>query len=300
MIVPHFLKKGDKIAIVSPSGYSNVDFVNFSADYISELGYIPLIFPSCLNKHFQFGGTDQERLEDLQEAFDNEGIAAILCSRGGYGAIRIVDRIDFSKFIKNPKWLIGFSDITNFHLALNKLKICSIHGQMTKAIYEQKNSEAVKNIFDILAGRLPEYKIEGHKLNRGGEAKAELIGGNLSIIYSLQGTKFEIDTTGKILFIEDLNEYLYHLDRIMINLKMTGKLDNLKALIVGAFTDMKDNPNPFGKDAFEIINEHTAEYNYPVCYNFPIGHIDDNLPLICGKKYNLTVSEDVKLFPITD
>jgi muramoyltetrapeptide carboxypeptidase len=300
MIVPHFLKKGDKIAIVSPSGYSNVDFVNFSADYISERGYIPLIFPSCLNKHFQFGGTDQERLKDLQEAIDNEDIAAILCSRGGYGAIRILDKIDFSGMLKNPKWLIGFSDITNLHLALNRLKICSVHGQMTKAIYENKNSEAVKNIFDILEGRFPKYELEGHILNRKGEAEAELIGGNLSIIYSLQGTKFEIDTTGKILFIEDLNEYLYHLDRIMINLKLTGKLEKLKALIVGAFTDMKDNPNPFGKNAYEIINEHVAEYNYPVCYNFSIGHIDDNLPIICGKKYSLEVSDNVKLLPTLD
>lgn len=300
MISPDYLKIGSKIAIVSPSGYSNSEFVNSAADYISDLGYVPVIFPSCLKKHFQFGGTDEERQKDLQDALDSDDISAILCSRGGYGTIRIIDKIDFSGFIKNPKWLIGFSDITNLHLAISNLKICSIHGQMTKALHELKDSAAVKNIFDILDGRLPEYEIAGHKLNKIGELEAELIGGNLSIIYSLQGTKFEIDTAGKILFIEDLNEYLYHLDRIMINLKLSGKLKNVKALIVGAFTDMKDNQNPFGKDAYEIIYEHISDYDFPVCFNFPLGHIDDNLPLISGKKYRLSISDKVKLLPISD
>ncbi|MDD3860547.1 MAG: LD-carboxypeptidase [Bacteroidales bacterium] len=298
MVVPEFLKKDSKIAILSPSGYSNAEFVKTAAEYISELGYIPKIFPSCLNKHFQFGGTDDERLKDIQTAFDADDIDAVLCARGGYGAIRIIDKIDFSGFIKNPKWVIGFSDITNLHLAINKLKICSIHGQMTKAVHEQMDSDAVKFVFDILAGKFPKYNIDGHDLNRIGETEAELIGGNLSIIYSLQGTKFEIDTNGKILFIEDLNEYLYHLDRIMINLKLTGKLKNLKALIVGQFTDMKDNANPFGKNAYEIINEHVADYSFPVCFNFPVGHIDNNLPLITGHKYKLKISDAVDLLPM--
>jgi muramoyltetrapeptide carboxypeptidase len=175
----------------------------------------------------------------------------------------------------------------------------SIHAQMTKAFYEEPESLAVKLLIDILQNNINTYQIPQHQLNRRGEANAELVGGNLSIIYSHQATPFEIDTDGKILFIEDLNEYLYHLDRIMINLKLSGKLKNLKGLVVGAFTDMKDNPNPFGKTPYEIISEHVAEYDYPVCFDFPAGHISNNIPLIIGMKYNLSVeSDDVALVPI--
>jgi muramoyltetrapeptide carboxypeptidase len=291
MIKPHNLKSGSRIAIISPAGAVNPVFVESAAKMLSANGFESVIYPSCYKKHFQFGGTDEERLADLQNALDDSSIDAILCSRGGYGAIRIIDKIDFSGFMKNPKWFIGFSDITTFHIAINNLGVMSLHSQMTKDMHENPESDAVQNIFKILNGELPETTCENHEFNRLGIAEGELIGGNLSIIYSLQGTKFEINTDGKILFIEDLNEYLYHLDRIMISLKMAGKLKNLKGLIAGAFTDMKDNPNPFGKTPYEIISAHLAECDFPVCYNFPVGHIDNNMPLICGKKCILEVGE---------
>lgn len=295
MISPKNLVPGSKIAIVSPSGYSNPGFVKSAAAFIVGQGFEPIIYPSCLNKHFQYGGTDEERLTDLQNALNDESINAILCARGGYGAIRLVNKINFDDLNQNSKWLIGFSDITNFHLALNRIGVMSIHGQMARDFHEHPDADAVNFIFDILKGKSQNYIIESNEFNKIGNTEAELIGGNLSIIYSLQATKFEINTDGKILFIEDLNEYLYHLDRIMISLKMSGKLKNLKGLIVGAFTDMKDNQNPFGKTPYEIISEHIAEYNYPVCFDFPTGHIDNNLPLVCGKKYKLNVDEKVFL-----
>lgn len=292
MIKPNSLKRGDKIAIISPAGKINPDFIKSAANYLAELGFDPIIGENCLGNHYNYSSTDEQRLSDFQTALDNNEIKAILCSRGGYGAIKIINQIDFSAFRKNPKWIIGFSDITTFHLALNNIGIMSIHGQMAKAFHDNPQSESVQNILAILNNNIPNHNIKSHKSNRIGSAEAELTGGNLSIIYSLQATKFEINTDGKILFIEDLGEYLYHLDRIMINLKLSGKLSKLKGLIVGSFTDMKDNENPFGKSAYEIIHEHVSEYNYPVCFNFPAGHIANNQALVFGRKYKMEVGED--------
>ena len=292
MIIPQYLKKDSKIAIISPAGKIKKEFVTAAVELIKNKGFNPVIFPACFNEHFQAAGKDEERLVDLQNAFDSEEIDAILCSRGGYGVLRILDKLDFTGFIKKPKWLIGFSDITNLHLALNKIGIQSIHAQMAKAMHENPDSKAVTEIFEILHGNLPEYQIESHPFNRKGACTGEIVGGNLSIIYSLQSTYFEIDTNNKILFIEDLNEYLYHIDRIMINLKLSGKLKNLKGLIVGAFTEIKDNDTPFGKSVYEIISEHVKEYDFPVCYNFPVGHIENNLPIIEGATAKLCINED--------
>jgi muramoyltetrapeptide carboxypeptidase len=296
MITPPKLVKNSRIAIVSPSGATTADFIETASNYIKAKGFEPIVYPSCLNRHFQFGGTDQERLFDLQSALDDVEIDAILCSRGGYGLIRLVDKLDFTEFLKKPKWVAGFSDITNLHLAINKIGVKSIHSQMTKAIHEFPGTEAVENIFDIFEGEIPKITVDTHEFNRNGFAEAEIVGGNLSIIYSMQATKFEINTQNKILVIEDLNEYLYHLDRIMINMKMSGKLSNLAGLIVGAFTDMKDNPNPFGKTPYEIVSEHVAEYDYPVSFDFPIGHIDNNRPFISGHKYSFSVNKNVELY----
>lgn len=293
---PEYLKKGDKIAIISPAGAINPIFIDSAVELIKSYNYQPIVFLNAKNKYFQFGASDSERLCDLQNSLDDKSIKAILCSRGGYGLIRILDKIDFSNFLKNPKWIIGFSDITNLHIALNNMKTMSIHGLMAKAMHENPDIQAVKNIFKILNNERTQIICNNHELNRKGSVKAEIIGGNLSIIYSLQGTKFEINTENKILFIEDLNEYLYHLDRIIKSLKFAKKFDKLKALIVGGFTEMKDNPNPFGKNAYEIIYEHISEFNFPVCFDFPIGHINNNMPIICGETYNLEIDEEVKLF----
>lgn len=291
MQTPDFLTYNSKIAIISPAGAINPIFIEDTINYIKKNDFSPIVFPNAKNKYYQFAGTDIERLNDIQLAFDDDNIKAIICSRGGYGLIKILDKIDLSKFIQNPKWIIGFSDITNLHLLANKFKIKSIHGQMAKAISQNTDSLAITNIFNILKSNIPTICAENHVFNKFGNVNAEIIGGNLSIIYSLQGTKYEIDTTNKILFIEDLNEYLYNIDRMLHSLQLANKLQNIKALIVGAFTDMKDNDNPFGMNAYEIILNHVKQYNYPICFNFPIGHIDNNQPIVCGHNYNLNINE---------
>ncbi|MDL2262483.1 LD-carboxypeptidase [Bacteroidales bacterium OttesenSCG-928-I21] len=294
---PNFLTLGSKIAIISPAGIVDEDYVFSASNSLKSQGFLPVVYPNALNKYHQFSGRDQDRLSDLQNALDNQEIKAILCARGGYGLLRIIDKIDFSNFLKSPKWVIGFSDITNLHLALNKMNAMSIHAQMTKAFHDNESFESVDSLIKLLKGDIPNYELNINKLNRFGTAEAELIGGNLSILYSLQGTKFEPETDGKILFIEDLNEYLYHLDRMMLNLRLSGKLKKLKGLVVGSFTDMKDNQNSFGKTAYEIIKEHVSDYDFPVCFDFPAGHIKNNMPLVVGLKYKLVVdSEFASLF----
>lgn len=291
MKTPPYLSKGSKIAIVSPAGYINPDFVVSAESYLKAIGYEVEIGRHCLGRHNQMAGTDEERLSDLQQALDNPEIDAILCSRGGYGVNHIIDKIDMSQFEKNPKWILGFSDITNLHILANKHGVRSLHCQMAKAIHNNSEAECIKNIFRILGGEKVSYSFEPNKLNNNGTVEGELIGGNMSIIYSLQGTDFAIDCDDKILFIEDLNEYLYHLDRMMMNLKMSGKLAKLRGLVVGTFSDMKDNASPFGKTAYEIVKAHTQEYSYPIGFGLQVGHIDDNQPLLEGGQYRLEISE---------
>ena len=291
MKTPELLSKGSKIAIVSPAGYINPDFVTSAEAYIKSAGYEVEISEHCLGRHNQMAGTDEERLADLQQALDNPNIDAILCSRGGYGVNHIIDKIDMEKFKKNPKWILGFSDITNLHILANRYGVRSLHCQMAKAIHNNPDADCIKNIFRILSGEKISYTANHNELNRKGSVEGELIGGNLSIIYSLQGTEFAIDCDDKILFIEDLNEYLYHLDRMMLNLKMSGKLAKLRGLVVGSFSDMKDNASPFGKTAYEIVRTHTEEYSYPIGFGFPVGHIDNNQPLLEGGHYQLEISD---------
>lgn len=291
MITP-VLNKGDKITIVSPAGRINSDYVKSAKNLLTILGYKVSISPFCLAEHYNFSSNDENRLSDLQNAINDVECKAILCSRGGYGLIKILDKLNLTQMIENPKWLIGYSDITNLHLVLNKKGIKSIHGPMAKSFHDESNSTTIIGLLDTLNGIFPSYKFNSNKLNKLGSTEAQLIGGNLSIIYSLQGTPYEIDTKDKILFIEDLNEYLYHLDRIMINLKLSGKLSHLKGLIVGGFTDMKDNDSPFGKSAYEIISEHVSEFNYPVCFDFPAGHIKNNQSLVLGQNYRFSVNKN--------
>lgn len=290
MKTPKYLSKGSRIAIVSPAGYINPDFVASAEAYLKSAGYEVEIGPHCLDRHNQMASTDDQRLADLQQAIDNPKVDAILCSRGGYGVNHIIDKIDMSQFEKNPKWIMGFSDITNLHILANKHGVRSLHCQMAKAIHNNPDADCIKNIFQILEGEKVSYTFAPNELNRKGIAEGELIGGNLSIIYSLQGTDFAIDCDDKILFIEDLNEYLYHLDRMMLNMKMSGKLAKLRGLVVGTFSDMKDNASPFGKTAYEIVKAHTDEYSYPVGFDIPVGHIDDNQPLVEGGQYRIEIS----------
>lgn len=296
---PPYLKKGDTIAIVAPARKINLEEIKPSIDLLTSWELKVKLSKNIFCSYNQFAGSDEERAEDMQWALDTEEIKAIFCARGGYGCVRMMDRLSFSRFKKSPKWLVGFSDITVFHSHLSNMKIASMHAAMpfniSKLIVERKGKEindsvALATLKDALFGKSIKYKIESHSLNRKGKAHGVLIGGNLSILYSLSGTSSDIDTSGKILFIEDLDEYLYHIDRMMFNLKRSGKLKNLIGLIVGGMTDMKDNKVAFNKTAEQIISEAVAEYKYPVCYNFPAGHITGNSALKMGTTILLEVN----------
>ncbi len=291
MISPKYLTQGDKIAIISTARKITKEEVAPAIKKFNDWGLNVVLGKNIFNSYNQFAGTDDERLSDLQQMLNDNSIKAIMCSRGGYGTARIIDKINFDEFIKNPKWLVGYSDITVLHSKINMLNIESIHATMP--INFPKSNEDTESIISLkkaLFGEQIKQEIKSHKFNKTGSAKGTLIGGNLSILYSLRGTSLDLDTDNKILFIEDLDEYLYHIDRMMQNLKLGNKLENLKGLIVGGMCDMNDNTTPFGKNAYEIINEAVAEYDYPVCYNFPAGHIKQNLALILGRKIEIEIN----------
>lgn len=299
---PPHIKPGDKICIVSPAGKVAEKYVLPAVEWLTRQGYNVELGKHVFDTHFQFAGTDAERLEDLQTALDDPETAAIICSRGGYGTVRIIGQTDFSRFRKKPKWLVGFSDITILHSAINKLGIATIHGAMPRFFFDDngQSNENLKTLMELLTGNQAEYKIDGYPENRPGKCIAGIVGGNLSIMVSLLGTKYEIDTRGKILFIEDIDEYLYHTDRMMHQLKLAGKLDALAGLVVGDFTGMKDNESPFGKTVHEIIAEAVVDYNYPVCYGFPAGHDKRNLALAFEMNWKLEVSEQKAGLRISD
>ena len=291
MTQPKSLQPNDKIAIISTARSIDIKKLNYAISVFNSWGLEVLESPNLRAVHHQFCGTDQQRTEDLQWALDNNKIKAIICFRGGYGTVRILDNIDYSNFIQNPKWIAGYSDVTALHNKISQLGIQSLHATMP-VNFKENSTEALATLrnalFDVDYSIECDYNIH----NKLGIAKGKLIGWNLSILYSLSGTKFDINTKGKILFIEDLDEYLYHIDRIMWNLKLSGKLENLAGLIVGAMTNMHDNDTPFGKNAVEIILEAVKEYNFPVSFNLPVGHIDDNRTIILGKEYTLDVNKN--------
>lgn len=292
-----FLRKMGKIriAIVSPSGAIDENYIDGAAARLSAWGFEVIVTPHARNKYGRFAGTPEERRADLQWAINQTDISAILCSRGGYGAVQIVDKIDFSPLKKHPKLLIGFSDICIFHSVLTNMKLPSIHGIMAKHLTELgENDLPVQMLRQMLAGKTPNYKIPPYPLNRNGATEGILTGGNLSVLYGLRGTKFDIKPRGKILFIEDLSEKPYHIDRMMHNLKLGGILEKLSGLIVGQFTEFEEDELML-KTVYEIIADSVANYDYPVCFNFPAGHVPYNLPLIFGKKYELNVSDNAEL-----
>src|ERR1035437_634953 len=293
MTTPPFLKKGDKIGIVASARKISPEEIQPAIDIFKNWRLEVVLSKNLFNTDNQFSGTDNERAQDLQTMLDDPSVKAIISARGGYGTIRIIDKIDFTKFKQHPKWIIGYSDITVLHSHIHNLGIETLHATMP--INFKKNAEATETLRKALFGEQLIYETESHQLNRKGNCEGELIGGNLSLIYALTGSVSDIDTKEKILFIEDLDEYLYHVDRMMINLKRSGKLSHLAGLIVGGLTDMKDNTIPFGKTAEEIILDAVKEYNYPVCFNFPAGHVDKNFALFFGRKIKLEISETVKL-----
>ncbi len=242
-----------------------------------------------------FSGTDEERLNDLQQMMDDKNIKAIFCARGGYGMGRIIDRLSFKKFKKNPKWIIGFSDITVIQSHLfSKYKIASLHAPMAAAFNDgESKNQYIQSLHDALTGRSADYVTTGSDLNKKGKASGILVGGNLSLLAHLTGTASDIKTKNKILFIEDVGEYIYNVDRMMYQLKRSGKLDNLAALIAGKFTDMKDTTTPFVQSAEEVIRDIVKEYAYPVCFNFPVSHEKENYALKIGVEYKLTVENSI-------
>uniref|UniRef100_UPI00356173E0 S66 peptidase family protein n=1 Tax=Mariniphaga sediminis TaxID=1628158 RepID=UPI00356173E0 len=293
MKTPPFLKPGDKIRIVSPAGKVKEKFVLPAVKWFEKQGYRVELGEHVFASHFQFAGTDRQRLEDLQTALDDPEAAAIVCSRGGYGTVRIISKLDYSKLMEYPKWIVGFSDISILHACLNNHEMATIHGAMPRYFFDKKGTpnENLQSLMQLLTGKGASYSIPAAQGDRQGRTTGELIGGNLSIISSMQGTRCELNTAGKILFLEGIDEFLYHTDRMMHQLKLSGKLKNLAGLILGSFTDMKDNESPFGKTIHEIIAEAVEEFSFPVCYDFPAGHDGKNLALAFGKKWELDVTK---------
>ena len=292
---PELLKKGDKIGIVATARKISIGELSATIKLLVSWGLVPVIGKSIGAEENQFAGSDKERAKDLQSFLDNKDIKAVFCARGGYGTVRIIDMLDFSLFVQNPKWIIGYSDPTVLlsHIYFN-YNIETIHGIMPINI-ETDNffSNAVISLKKILFEGENKNVYKKYIMNRKGEAEGELIGGNLSVLYSLLGSNSFGDTKGKILFIEDLDEYLYHIDRMMQALRRAGKLKGLKGLIVGAMTDMHDNLIPFGKTAEEIIMDNIKDYDFPVAFNIPIGHIkEENQAYVIGRKTTLVVEKD--------
>jgi muramoyltetrapeptide carboxypeptidase len=287
-ITPPYLQKGDRVAIVCPAKKLPQP-MNDAVALLQSWGLEVVLGQTVTAGYHQFAGNDALRAQDLQQYINDDSIKAIFAARGGYGTIRIVDDVDFSSLNVNPKWIIGFSDITVLHAHLNRnCNLCSIHGQMPINIPDA-TATSVETLRKALFGEELTYQLPPHPLNRSGNAEGILIGGNLSILVNLSGSVSDYDYAGKILFIEDVGEYLYSVDRLMYTLKRAGKLKDLAGLIVGGFTDLKDNDIPFGQTAQEIISTIIAEYNYPVCFEFPAGHVSDNWAIIMGATLNLDV-----------
>ncbi len=261
---------------------------------LDQWGYTVELGPSTHSQSLNyFSGTDEERLTDLQQMLDNKNINAIVCARGGYGVSRIIDRLDFRKFRKRPKWIVGFSDITVLHSHLHSnYKIASLHAPMAAAFNDgEAGNPYILSLKEALEGRKASYECDGDRYNRTGVEKGELVGGNLALLAHLVGTPSDIQTKNKLLFLEDVGEYLYNIDRMLLQLKRAGKLFKLAGLIIGGFTDNKDTERPFGKTAYEIIYEQVKEYDYPVCFGFPVSHAKENLALKIGVTYELSVKE---------
>lgn len=292
--IPPYLQKGDTIGIVCPAGAMPVEKVSECIRVLNEdWGFTTRVGKTVGDQFNYFSGTDEERLADFQEMLDDDQVKAVLCARGGYGMGRIIDKIDFKKFKKQPKWIVGYSDITVLHSHLySNYYISSLHAPMAGAFNDEGyKNEYVLSLKNALEGKKIKYSCPVHEFNKKGEAIGELVGGNLALLAHLVGTDSDIKTRGRILFIEDIGEYLYNIDRMMHQLKRSGKLSRLAGLIIGGFTDIKDTERPFGKTAYEIIREIIKEYDYPVCFGFPVSHTDENYALKIGVGYKLKITK---------
>jgi muramoyltetrapeptide carboxypeptidase len=290
-----FLKQGSKIAIAAPARMVTPEEMQFAINWLKEKGFVPVYDERLFAQHHIFAGDDNFRAAVFQQYLEDEDIEAIWIARGGYGSIRIIDKLDFTKFLKHPKWIIGFSDGTVLHGKLNRLGVPSLHAAMP-FFFENKTPEAKNALLDALSGNPLRYAFPYHPLNKKGVIEGEIVGGNLSVLYGMMGSNTFPELDGKILFIEEVDEYIYHIDRMMHALKRAGKLENLKGLVVGGLTQIHDNSHPFGITAEQVIAEAVAEYDYPVCFGFPAGHFDDNRPLFFGQKSRIEVTEKSSVF----
>ena len=292
--IPPYLQKGDTIGLVCPAGFMPLEKVQACIQTFHEWGYHVKVGATVgSDSENYFSGTDEERLEDFQQMLNDDEVKAILCARGGYGTTRIIDGIRFKKFEEQPKWIIGFSDITVLHSHLySNYYISSLHAPMASAFSNGgSENEFVLSLKNALEGKKLKYQCPVHEFNRKGEGIGELVGGNLALLTHLIGTDSDIKTKGRILFIEDTGEYLYNIDRMMYQMKRSGKLSKLAGLIVGGFTDIKDTERPFGKTVYEIIKDVISEYDYPVCFGFPVSHEKENYALKIGVGYKLKVTK---------
>lgn len=288
--IPPYLEKGNTIGIVCPAGSMPLSRIEHCIKQLRVWGFKVKCGQTLGKRNCYFSGTDTERLSDFQQMLNDTEVRAILCARGGYGVSRMIDQVDFSAFKKKPKWLIGYSDITVLHAHVYKnFKTATLHAPMAGAFNDIKGEKFVLTLHEAITGKKASYHFPSTTQNRKGIAEGPLIGGNLSILNNLIGTSSDMDFKNKILFIEDIDEYLYHIDRMLVQLKRSNRLAQLVGLIVGSFTGMKDTKLPFGKTVEEIIFEHVGEYDYPVCFQFPVGHTYENLALKYGVTHSLLV-----------
>lgn len=293
VIYPPYLKKGDVVGIVCPAGHMNAEKVRECVRVLTELwGFKVKVGPTVGGQSHYFSGTDEERRADLQAMMDDPEVKAILCGRGGYGTGRIIDELDFRAFRKRPKWVIGFSDITVLHShILSRFHIASLHAPMANAFNNKGYlNEYVGSLREVLKGKRMKYSVTPHRYNHNGKAAGILTGGNLSLVAHLTGTRSDVDLKGKILFLEDIGEYLYNIDRMMYQLKRSGKLDKIAGLVLGGFTDNKDTETPFGQNVEQILHHIVKDYDFPVCFGFPVSHETENYALKVGGAYELNVS----------
>lgn len=287
---PPYLIAGDTIGITSTARWAEEAAVLKAKRVLEDWGFKVVLGKHLFTRHYQYAGTDDQRLEEFQQMLSNPDIKAILFSRGGYGTTRIIDEIDWSAMLVQPKWLCGFSDVTALLNHLLRLGIQSIHATMAAGFDEQAGREqSLDSLRKLLLGEPLQIEVPSHELNRPGMASGKMMGGNLSLLNNLIATASEPDYEGAVLFMEDLDEYLYHIDRMMVHLKRCGRLERLAGLVVGQMSGMHDNPVPFGKNAYEIIQEHVSAYQYPVAFGFPIGHEPLNLAVPLGAQVALEV-----------
>lgn len=289
--IPASLQQGDLIAIVAPAKAIEREHVDFAKKILEKAGFRVEIGEHCLGQHHYFSGDEAERLRDFQSALDNPNVKAIVCARGGYGCVQLLDRIAWAAQLREPKWIVGFSDVTYFHQRMQRHHIASIHGSMPLN-FQQNTTEALSTLVDCLTGKPSETVWENHPQNRLGTAKGTLVGGNLSILYALFGTDDQLEFENSILFIEDVGEPIYSIDRMFYALSKAGVLDKIKGLIVGGMTNLTDTAVPYGKRFEEVILSHFDYRKIPIAFDFPAGHVDDNRSIVLGSEVRFTVEEN--------